>query len=71
MRGNGAAITALRERTGLTKTQLAKQTGIDRTHLHRIETGERKGTPAQLVEIARALKVPITVVAEMTEEAVA
>lgn len=47
----------------MTKTQLANTTGIDRTHLHRIETGERKGTPAQLVAIAEALKVPITVVA--------
>lgn len=63
MKGNGAAIRALRERTGLTKTQLAKATNMDRTYLHRIESGERNGTPAQLVAIASALKVPLTVVA--------
>ena len=62
MRANGPAIRALRERTGLTKTQLATATGIDRTHLHRIENGERKGTPTQLVAIARVLDVPVTVV---------
>lgn len=62
MRGNGPAIRALRERTGLTKTQLATATGIDRTHLHRIENGERRGTPEQLVAIARVLEVPVTVV---------
>lgn len=67
MRGNGGAIKALRERTGLTKTQLADATGIDRTHLHRIEIGERKGTPAQLVAIAQALRVPLTAVAVMDE----
>lgn len=71
MRGNGPAIRALRERTGLTKTQLATATGIDRTHLHRIENGERHGTPAQLVAIARVLEVPVTVVASNTDEAVA
>jgi len=63
MKGNGAAIKALRERTGLTKTQLAKATGMDRTHLHRIENGERRGTPTQIVAIAKALGVPVTAVA--------
>jgi transcriptional regulator with XRE-family HTH domain len=62
MRTNGEAITALRERTGLTKTQLAKAAGIDRTHLHRIETGERQGTPSQVRSIAETLQVPITAI---------
>ena len=62
MRANGPAIRAMRERTGMTKTQLARATGIDRTHLHRMESGERQGTPAQLVAIAHILEVPVTVV---------
>lgn len=62
MTSNGDAIAAIRERTGLTKTQLAAATGIDRTHLGRIEKGQRNGTPAQLVKIAETLGVPITAI---------
>lgn len=62
MRTNGAAIKAIRERTGMTKTELANAAAVDRTHLHRIETGERRGTPDQIVAIAQALKVPTTAI---------
>jgi transcriptional regulator with XRE-family HTH domain len=72
MRANGAAITAIRERSGLTKTDLATAAVIDRTHLHRIEIGERNGTEAQLLAIARALKVPVTaIIADPVDAAVA
>lgn len=71
MRGNGTAITRLRQEAGLTKTQLARVTGMDVTHLHRIEKGERKGTPAQLVTLARYFRVPLTDVAIDIEEPVA
>lgn len=64
MRARGTSITAIRERSGISKTELAKATGIDRTHLHRIETGERNGTDKQLVAIAHALGVPITAVVD-------
>lgn len=62
MTSNGAAIKAIRERTGLTCSQLARTAGIDRTHLHRIESGERRGTPAQIAAIAAALAVPTTAI---------
>lgn len=62
MNANGTAIQAIRERSGLTKSQLAAATGIDRTHLHRMETGERNGTPAQILAIAKALAVPTTAI---------
>jgi transcriptional regulator with XRE-family HTH domain len=65
MTSNGTAIRAIRERTGLTKTQLASATEIDRTHLGRIEKGERNGTPSQLVKIAEALGVPVTAITVM------
>jgi transcriptional regulator with XRE-family HTH domain len=62
MQANGETIKAIRERTGLSKTDLATAAGMDRTHLHRIETGERKGTDAQIVAIAKALMVPTTAI---------
>jgi transcriptional regulator with XRE-family HTH domain len=62
MQANGDAIAAIRERTGISKTDLARLAGLDRTHLHRIESGERNGTDKQIVAIALALKVPTTAV---------
>lgn len=62
MKTNGDAIRIIRERTGFTKTQLATAARLDRTHLHRIETGERNGTPAQAKAIAEALAVPLTAI---------
>lgn len=62
VKANGDAIRAIRERSGIIKTDLAREAGIDRTHLHRIETGERNGTPAQIRAIAEALKVPVTAI---------
>lgn len=62
MRSNGPSIRAIRERSGLTKTQLAHRTGIDRTLISRIESGERNGTPAQLIAIAQGLHVDLLAV---------
>jgi transcriptional regulator with XRE-family HTH domain len=69
MRSNGAAITAIRERSGLTKSDLARLVKIDPSHLTRIESGERNGTPAQLNAIARALLVPVTAITKDEEAA--
>jgi transcriptional regulator with XRE-family HTH domain len=63
MHANGAALRVIRERTGLTISSLARAAGIDRTALTRIESGERRGTPAQLAALAAALAVPITAIA--------
>ena len=63
MKANGPAIRALRERSGWSLTDLAREAAIDITHLSRMETGKRAGTPRQLCEIARILQVPVTVVA--------
>jgi transcriptional regulator with XRE-family HTH domain len=62
MQANGDAIKVIRERTRLSKTELATAAGIDRTHLHRIETGERNGTERQIGAIADALKCPVTAI---------
>lgn len=63
MRLNGEAVRALRERSGLTITQLAEATAIDRANLSRLEAGKRYGTPQQIKAIADALQVPITAIA--------
>lgn len=71
MQANGDAIRAIRERTGLTIAALAREAQVERTHLNRIERGERAGTPAQLRQIAVALKVPTTAIINGPTEAVA
>jgi transcriptional regulator with XRE-family HTH domain len=59
---NVDALTAIRERTGLTKAELADAAGIHRSLLTRIESGERQATPASIVKLARALRVPQTAI---------
>lgn len=50
-------------------TDLAKATSIDLSHLSRIESGQRNGTPRQLVAIAEALKVPLPAILSIGEVA--
>lgn len=71
MQAHGPAIRALRELAGLNASEFARLTGIERTHLRRIEMGQRRGTDAQIVAIARALRVPTTAVIREPDEAVA
>lgn len=65
MKSNGPAIRDLRQRAGYTLTKFAHITGIDRSHLGRIEKGQRNGTPEQLVNVAKHLDVPLDAVAEL------
>lgn len=60
MRLNHAALRALRERTGLSQTQVAADAGIDRANYAHMEAGRRPGTPAQVKVLAAVLAVPIT-----------
>ena len=61
--GNVAALERLEEspikvrrlNSGLSMRQLAKSVGISRGHLAHIESGRRRGSPATLAAIARAL----------------
>jgi transcriptional regulator with XRE-family HTH domain len=59
---NVEALTAIRERTGLTKAELADAAGIHRSLLTRIETGTRTATPATIVKLAAALQIPQTAI---------
>lgn len=69
MRTNHKALRAIRERTGVTATALARQCGIDKSNYAHIEAGRRNGTDTQIVALARALKIDVTAI--IHDEAVA
>lgn len=59
MRINGAALTAIRERSGLSKSRLAVLAQVSLPYLRDLESGRRKGqNPAIVKSIAEALDVP-------------
>lgn len=53
----GAAIRARRLELHLSQEALADASGLDRSHMGKIERGERNVTILNLLRIARALKV--------------
>jgi len=55
-----SAIVAIRINAGFTRTELAAEAGIDRTHLWRIECGRSEPSVKTLRALATALKVPIS-----------
>lgn len=69
MRARPETLKVVRERTGETIAALSRKSGVDRTVITRLESGERRGTPAQLKALAAALQVPLTVIAQMDEDA--
>lgn len=64
IRPNGAAIIAIRERTGLTQNALAMSAGVAQSALSYIEAGKPgyRPTPATLKKLAVALAVPLTAI---------
>lgn len=53
-------IKEIRESKGMTQTELSKKTGITRTTIWKLETGEEEVTTSKTLEkIADALEVPI------------
>jgi len=59
MKSNGHAIRAIRERSGLSATQLAEKIGKTRPFISNIEANRRDGSPEVIRAIAEALKVPL------------
>src|ERR687890_1314937 len=55
----GPRLRRLRERRGLTLTALAAQTGISKSTLSRLETGERKLSLELLLPLAEAFHLPL------------
>jgi len=62
----GKAIRARRHTFGLSQEALAHLAGIDRSHMGKIERGERNVTLLNVIRIARALE---TVPSELLNEA--
>lgn len=54
----GRAVRAARKANGLSQEALADVAGIDRSHMGKIERGERNVTFLNIVRISRALKMP-------------
>lgn len=71
MRLNPTALQVIRERTGLSKAELADRAGVDRTLITRLENGERTGTPAVIVKLAAALQCSQLAICSLDVEAVA
>jgi transcriptional regulator with XRE-family HTH domain len=59
----GASIRARRVAAGLSQEALADAAGVDRSHMGKIERGERNVTLLLLERIAAALTVSISVIA--------
>lgn len=56
----------------MSKSQLGKAAGVDRTLVHRVENGERHATDDVIVKLAAGLKVPVTaIISDSAAEAVA
>jgi transcriptional regulator with XRE-family HTH domain len=56
LRRLGAEIRARRKHVGLSQEALAVDAGIDRSHMGKIERGERNVTLLNVIKIADALK---------------
>lgn len=68
---NRYTLIALRERSGLSKAELAKRAGVDRTLVTRIENGERTATPRVIRQFADALDVSILALGDNPEDVAA
>ena len=59
MQVNRHALRVIRERSGLTLSQLARATGVSQPHLSNVEAGRRRPSPGLLGRLAHELRVPI------------
>lgn len=71
MRLNPEALRVIRERSGMSKAELAERAGVDRTLITRLENGERPGTPRVIRALAEALGCSQLAICSITSEAVA
>jgi transcriptional regulator with XRE-family HTH domain len=52
----GAAVRARRQELGLSQEALADHAGVDRSHMGKLERGERNVTFLNIIRIARAVQ---------------
>jgi transcriptional regulator with XRE-family HTH domain len=64
----GATIRYYRRQRRLTQKALAAQTGLDHTYLSQIERGHRNVSILSLLQIARALQMPLSSLVASLEE---
>ena len=56
---DGHKIRRLRERQGLSTSQLAAKVGVDYRYIHKIENNTREGSPEIRLALAKALGVDL------------
>lgn len=59
---NGPALAAIRDRSGLTQSELARQTGVSQGRISELESGRRNVRPGTAKAIAEALAVPVVAI---------
>jgi transcriptional regulator with XRE-family HTH domain len=63
----GTAISMLRERAGMSSTELAEKIGIREVDMQQLERGELDADWATLRVVARELKLPLDALIELAE----
>jgi DNA-binding transcriptional regulator YiaG len=62
MRINRHELRAIRERSGLSCSELAHAAGLSQPHVANVENGRRSASPAAIVALAAALRVPLVAI---------
>ncbi len=57
MKRFGEKLRVLRKRRGLTQKQVGNMLGVNRTHVTRMEKGQKTPNAAMIIKIARLFKV--------------
>ena len=63
----GMRLRTARKARGMTQGELCKIVGLDQAFLSRLENGAVEGTPTQIINIARAIGIPIAQVYDEDE----
>jgi DNA-binding XRE family transcriptional regulator len=63
IREGASPLRVVREYRALTQIELARLSGVKQPHISAIETGRRAGTTQTLIALAKALRVPLGVLA--------
>jgi transcriptional regulator with XRE-family HTH domain len=56
---NRHALRTIRQRSGLSLSALAAESGVSQPHLSNLESGRRRASASAIVKLASALKVPV------------
>lgn len=71
MRINPEALAAIRQRSGMTQTDLAERANISQSRLSELESKSLNVRPGSAKRLAEALLVPVTAIISASPEAVA